>query len=326
MNSFMTYLVEHLNMVLYIVAGLLTLLEIIMRWVIPSIRNKPAWAGIVETVDSFWVAIVVALSLKAVLVQPFTIPSESMLETLKKGDYILVKKYEYGYSLLNMTSRFLDFKRPQRRDVVVFVYPNDQSKEYIKRCVGIPDDVIEYKEKVLYVNGEKQEESYAVHASTDIIPRGSLMDGSRDNFGPVTVGAGRYFMMGDNRDNSYDSRYWGQLDEKLIKGKAWVIYWYSIGTASFLILLAAATAGVSAFFMAFFWTGNRLFSRKKPVPEPELMEPETEEKKEPPPEKTLLKALIVSLVVGGLLLGWVGWSSFGEKCHQLKERIFTTIK
>jgi signal peptidase I len=325
----MNYLVEHLNMVLYILAGLLTLLEILMRWVVPSVRKKPGYEGAVETVDSFWVAIVVALSLKAILVQPFTIPSESMVGTLLKGDYILVKKYEYGYSLLNQSSRFLEFRKPQRRDVVVFVFPNDHSKDYIKRLVGTPGDVLEYKDKVLFVNGEKQDEPYAVHASPDIIPRGNLMDGSRDNFGPVTVEAGHYFMMGDNRDNSYDSRYWGQLDEKLIKGKAWAIYWYSIGTASFLVLLALCLAVLSALYLILIWAGDRLFMRKKPEPEPEP-EPEpgkeNETKKEPSPYRSPLLTIVVSLIVAGSLLAFIGSADFNTNLKNLKQRIFTTIK
>jgi signal peptidase I len=325
----MNYFVEHLNMVLYAIAGLLTLLEIIFRWVTPSVRNKPAYAGLVETVDSFWVAIVVALSLKAVLVQPFTIPSESMVGTLQKGDYILVKKYEYGYSLINATSRFLEFNKPQRRDVVVFVYPNDHSKDYIKRCVGIPGDVLEYKDKVLMVNGEKQDEPYAVHGSPDIMPRGNLLDGSRDNFGPVTVEAEHYFMMGDNRDNSYDSRYWGQLDKKLIKGKAWIIYWFSIGTASFIILMALGLACLSGLYVMLIWAGNRIFSRKKPSLEPEnetIPEAKTETQGQSSPYRSPLQTIVVSLIVAGLLLAWVGPSAFDANCKNLKQRIFTKIK
>jgi signal peptidase I len=218
---------ENLNQYLYIAAALLTVVEIILKWVFPKVRKDPANAGIIETLDSLWVAMVVALSLKAVLVQPFTIPSGSMEDTLEIGDYILVKKFEYGYSLLNATDRFLEFKKPQRHDIVVFVFPLDHTKDYIKRLIGLPGDVIEEKNKVLYVNGVKQDEPYAIHSAPEILPRGDYLGGNRDNFGPVTVEAGHYFMMGDNRDNSYDSRYWGQLDEKLIKGKAWIIYWHS---------------------------------------------------------------------------------------------------
>ena len=223
----MSYFTENLNSILYVLAGILTLVEIFLRWGIPAYRKNPAHAEVVETVDSFWVAMVVALTLKALLIQPFTIPSGSMEDTLLIGDYILVKKYEYGYSLFNKTNRFLEFKKPQRREILVFVYPQDHSKDFVKRCIGIPGDVIDYKNKVLFVNGVKQDEPYVKHISPDTFPPGDYFGGPRDNFGPVTVLPGHYFMMGDNRDNSLDSRYWGQLDEKLIKGRAWFIYWHS---------------------------------------------------------------------------------------------------
>ncbi|HEY5039537.1 MAG TPA: signal peptidase I [bacterium] len=229
----MPYLMEHLNTVLYILAGILTLVEIVIRWITPGFRRNPAFAETVETIDSLWVAMVVALSLKAVLLQPFTIPSGSMEDTLLVGDYIIVKKYEYGYSIWNSTPRFLQFKKPQRHDIMVFVYPADHSKDFIKRCIGIPGDVIDYKNKVLFVNGQKQDESYVKHISPDVFPRGDYFNGPRDNFGPVTVETGHYFMMGDNRDNSLDSRYWGQVDEKLLKGKAWFIYWHSFTFSDF---------------------------------------------------------------------------------------------
>jgi signal peptidase I len=218
---------ENLNQYLYIGAAILTVVEAFLLWVVPQFRKDPKHAGTIETIDSLWVAMVVALSLKAVLLQPFTIPSGSMEDTLQIGDYILVKKYEYGYSLLNKTDRFLEFKKPQHHDIIVFVYPNDHSKDYIKRCIGLPGDVISMKNKVLFINGVKQDEPYVIHTSLETYPAGDYDAGRRDNFGPVTVTDGHYFMMGDNRDNSYDSRYWGQLDEKLIKGKAWVIYWHS---------------------------------------------------------------------------------------------------
>lgn len=222
------YITDNLNNILYILAAVLTVVQILIRWVFPAFRKDPKHANTVETIDSFWVAMVVALALKAVLVQPFTIPSGSMENTLLVGDYILVKKYEYGYSLLNKTDRFLEFRKPQRHDVVVFVYPMDHSKDFIKRCIGTPGDVIQERNKVLYVNGQKQDEPYVVHCDPETIAAGDYFNGVRDNFGPVTVMPNHYFMMGDNRDNSLDSRYWGQVDEKLIKGQAWFIYWHSI--------------------------------------------------------------------------------------------------
>ncbi len=232
---------ENLNHYLYPAAALLTLLEIAFRWVVPGLRRNPAWAGWVENLHSLWVALLAALALKAVLIQPFVIPSGSMEDTLRVGDYILVNKYEYGYSLWNSTARFLEFHKPQRGDVVVFVYPKDHGSDFVKRCVGTPGDVLAYRDKELYVNGQRQVEPYVQHIDPRTEEKGRswgppgdpgspLAEGavsSRDNFGPVTVEAGHYFMMGDNRDNSLDSRYWGQLEEKFIKGKAWLIYWHA---------------------------------------------------------------------------------------------------
>jgi signal peptidase I len=229
---------ENLNLILYFLAGLLTLVELFVRVVWPKMRPQTPQPGLLtpsqpgswmETIDSLWVAMVVALTLKAILIQPFTIPSGSMEDTLQIGDYILVKKYEYGYSALNMTPRFLEFNHPKHGDILVFVYPQDHSKDFIKRCIGLPGDVIELKNADLYLNGKKQDEPYVKHLFT---PQEILQeegpDSLRVNFGPVTVQPGHYFMMGDNRDNSLDSRYWGQLDEKLLKGEAWFIYWHSV--------------------------------------------------------------------------------------------------
>lgn len=108
---------------------------------------------------------------------------------------------------------------------MIFFFPGDKTKDYVKRVIGIPGDVIRYRNKVLYVNGKKQDEPYVKHNSREIMPAVDGVLESRDNFGSVTVKEGHYFMMGDNRDNSYDSRYWGQLDEKLIIGKPWFFYW-----------------------------------------------------------------------------------------------------
>ncbi len=219
---------ENLNTVLWILFGVLSVVEGILRWIAPAYRKNPAHAGTVETLDSLWVAMAVALALKTVLLQPFTIPSGSMEDTLQVGDYILVKKYEYGYSLFNQTPRFLEFQKPHRGDIVVFVFPLDHSKDFIKRCIGTPGDVVELRNQDLYVNGQLQFEPYVKHVlPMPLALREEGPDSVKVNFGPVTIDPGHYFMMGDNRDNSYDSRYWGQLDEKLIKGRAWFIYWHS---------------------------------------------------------------------------------------------------
>ena len=308
---------ENLNTILYIGAAVLTVVEMIIRWVIPSFRKNPGFAAWVETIDSLWVAMVVALSLKAILLQPFTIPSGSMEDTLLIGDYILVKKYEYGYSLLNKTPRFLQFKKPQRREILVFVYPEDHTKDFIKRCVGLPGDVIEYKDKVLYVNGEKQEEPYVKHIDPAIFNRSDYFSrglyGTRDNFGPVTVAAGHYFMMGDNRDNSLDSRYWGPVDEQLIKGRAWAIYWHSVGLPCFFSLAGGVVAVVSLIM----WV---MAGRKGSAGDAAAQEAAKLER------RSLLKTIGISAGICVLLLVWVGPATYKEKLLDLKSRIFMVVK
>jgi signal peptidase I len=313
-------LMENLNNILWILFGVLSLVQVALRWGIPGYRKNPANAGMVETVDSFWIAMAVALSLKAVLVQPFTIPSGSMEDTLQVGDYILVKKYEYGYTLFNKSARFLEFRKPQRKEVVVFVYPVDPSKDFIKRCVGTPGDVLEYKNKELYVNGEKQNEPYTKHVDFDNTARdGSLgrqspdapdPTGSRDNFGPVTILPGHYFMMGDNRDNSWDCRYWGQLDEKMIKGKAWFIYWHSVGFACFIALLGLVIAGVSIVLLGWAWLRKGRLAPAEGVPD----------------WKSYIFTIIICLAVAGSIIAGSGLPAFQENCKALKDRMFMVIR
>lgn len=216
---------EQLHRYLLILAALLTVVEILGRWVFPRLREG-AFKGFWETAHSLWVAILLALGVRSLLVQPYKIPSASMEDTLLVGDYILVKKYSYGYSFFNMTDRFLQFKKPKHGDVVVFVFPEDRSKDYVKRVVGIPGDVLEMRNKELFINGVRAVEPYVKHEDPMVYPKG-VLPFDRDNWGPVTVRPGHYFVMGDNRDNSSDSRYWGQLDEKLLKGRAWMIYWHA---------------------------------------------------------------------------------------------------
>ncbi len=317
------FIYEHLNYFLYILAILLTLVEGAFKWLIPSIRKNPQMAGWVETVDSLWIALIVALSLKAVWVQPFTIPSGSMEDTLLVGDYILVKKYEYGYSIWNSTDRFLQHRKPQHRDIVVFVYPGDHTKDYIKRCIGLPGDVIEVKDKDLYVNGTKQEESYVKHIDPNTYPRGYLSV-DRDNFGPVTVLPDHYFMMGDNRDNSADSRYWGQLDEKLIKGRAWLIYWHSLSVPQLLTVIGLVVAGGSILLLLLGMALTRINSRKTAV---ENAPPTVKPEEEGMTPKQYLYLIIFSLVVVGIIYVSNGRSpEFKEGFQTLKDRVFTVIR
>lgn len=218
-----TDLMQWINTALPWIFVILTVFKAVVKWGLPAFRTTSFGAGVMESVDALWVALLVVLPVKAFVVQAFKIPSASMEDTLQIGDYLLVNKFEYGFSLFNKTPRYLAIRKPKHGDILVFAYPNDTRVDYIKRCIGVPGDVIEVRAKDLYVNGVKQEESYVKHVFPDMLPP----DTPRDFYGPVTVAPGHYFMMGDNRDNSMDSRFWGQLDEKLIKGRAWIIYWHA---------------------------------------------------------------------------------------------------
>lgn len=167
--------------------------------------------------DSLVVAVVIAMIIKGLLLQTYTIPSESMVGTLLKGDFILLNRLAYVFS------------EPERGDVVVFEYPLEPSKDFIKRIVAAPGDRVMLKDKELYINGEKQNEPYK--QTNGLMPMPDTIT-PKDNFAEFTLPAGKYFMMGDNRDNSYDSRFWGFVDESRIKGKALIIYW-SLDTAPY---------------------------------------------------------------------------------------------
>ena len=181
-------------------------------------RIKSAWR---EYAEAFGMALILALLIRSFVVQAFKIPSGSMVPTLQVGDHILVNKFIYGIRLPITETLLIPLRAPQRGDVVVFVYPVDPSKDFIKRVVGVSGDVIQIRDKHVYVNGQERDESQAYFAD------GSIRHGSspRDNYGPVTVLPGHIFVMGDNRDRSYDSRFWGFVDLSDVKGKAFLIYW-----------------------------------------------------------------------------------------------------
>ena len=163
-------------------------------------------------------AVALALVLTTFVVQAFKIPSGSMLETLQIGDHLLVNKFLYGLRNPFNDDYLIRGVEPKVGDIIVFRYPKDRSLDYIKRIVGVPGDVIEVKNKQLYRNGEAVKESYIQHTHPNFI-------GRLDNVGPVTVPEDEYFVMGDNRDNSEDSRAWGTVSREKIHGKAWRIYW-----------------------------------------------------------------------------------------------------
>jgi len=175
-----------------------------------------------EYAESIVIAVVMALIIKAFVIQAFKIPSGSMIPTLKIGDHILVNKFIYGTKLPFTDRIIIPLKRPNRGDIIVFKFPDDEKKDFIKRVIGLPGDIVEIKGKGVYINGSPIDDSYAVHSDPMVYPSGIQ---PRDNFGPLTVPQDSYFVMGDNRDFSLDSRYWGFVKLNKIKGKAFIIYW-----------------------------------------------------------------------------------------------------
>lgn len=175
-----------------------------------------------EYVEAALWALVLTLFLRAFVIQAFRIPSESMRDTLLVGDFLFVNKFEYGPKIPFTQIRMPGLRSPQPGDVIVFQFPQDPSKDFIKRCVAVGGQTVQVKDKQLVVDGEPREEPYVIHTDPNVRPAGYDF---RDNFGPYTVSAGELFMMGDNRDNSNDSRYWGALDMDLVKGRAMFLYW-----------------------------------------------------------------------------------------------------
>ena len=164
-------------------------------------KNKKKKSSLREMVEVIVTALVLAFLIKTFVVGNFWIPSESMVPTIEVNDKVIVTNFSYW------------FEGPKRGDVVVFRYPLDTKKDYIKRCIGLPGETVEFRDSKLYVNGQLVEEPY--------LPEGLVFE----DYGPIEVPEGQYFMCGDNRNHSSDSRVWGFVEKRLIIGKAQVIYW-----------------------------------------------------------------------------------------------------
>jgi signal peptidase I len=160
-----------------------------------------------EYAEALIIAVLLALVIRTFVVQAFKIPSGSMLPTLQIGDHILVNKFLYYFQSI------------QRGDIIVFKFPQDETRDFIKRVIGLPGETIEIRGKQVLVNGKPLDEPYAVYADW---PTGRL--GEREKLGPFVVPPDRLFMMGDNRDHSMDSRVWGFLDVHKVKGRAFIVY------------------------------------------------------------------------------------------------------
>ncbi len=180
-----------------------------------------------EYYEALLIAIVFVNFARVFAFQAFKIPSPSMEDNLLTGDHIIVNKFIYGPKD-PVFSTLLPLRDPVRGDVVVFRFPNDPHEDWVKRVVGLPGETVEVRGKKLFIDGKQLEEPYAVFDDTRTYPANGFLPEpyrSRDHFGPMVVPAGEFFVMGDNRDHSYDSRYWGSVRRSLIKGRAFMVYW-----------------------------------------------------------------------------------------------------
>ena len=192
-------------------------------------QNRKLKSQFREYAEAIGTALLLALVIRTFIVQAFKIPSGSMIPTLQIGDHILVNKLSYGMRIpedlfwvpIPLGGKYLvEYRKPQRGDVVVFIYPEDRSKDFIKRVIGVGGDEVEVRAKKVYINGREIDDP---HAHFDGDGLGGLQ--ARDDYGPKRVPEDHIFVMGDNRDRSLDSRYWGYVPLKDIKGKAFLIYW-----------------------------------------------------------------------------------------------------
>jgi signal peptidase I len=186
----------------------------------PTFRKSTAR----EYFESIVVAVILALFIRTFAVQAFKIPTGSMEPNLLVGDHLLVNKFVFAPAATPLERMVLPMRDVRRGDIVVFKFPEEPERDFIKRVIGLPGDTIEVRNRQVFVNGSKLDEPYAHYlfpVSDDETESGDV----RARYGPVTVPTGHYFMMGDNRDNSQDSRYWGFLPAHYVKGRALMIYW-----------------------------------------------------------------------------------------------------
>lgn len=186
-------------------------------------RKKSALTVLREYIESFGIALILALIIKCSVVEAYKIPSGSMEDTLLIGDFLLANKFIYGAKVPLLPVHLPALREPKPGDIVIFKYPRNPKVNYIKRCVAVEGQTVQIKDKVLYIDGKRVPDPSLVKY-TDPGTRSPRRD-PRDNFGPFKVPKGHLFMMGDNRDNSADSRYWGPLPRELVLGKAMIIHW-----------------------------------------------------------------------------------------------------
>jgi signal peptidase I len=184
-----------------------------------------------EYVEPILTAVLVALFIRTFFVQAFKIPSSSMEPTLLVGDYLLVNKFIYGFRIPYTDIKFFEFKKPQRGDIIVFIYPKDPTKDFIKRVIGTEGEKVQIIDSKIYINNRQIKDPWGHFAKKELPEYFQIAE----NFGPIIVPKDSLFVLGDNRDNSQDSRFWGYVDLNAVLGKAFVIYFSWNGNAENLL-------------------------------------------------------------------------------------------
>ncbi|MCU0255846.1 MAG: signal peptidase I [Vicinamibacterales bacterium] len=228
----------------------------------PPPAPEPGWrkSTLREYFESIVIAVILALFVRTWVVQAFKIPTGSMENNLLIGDHLLVNKFVFSPTATGAERLLLPVSQVSRGDVVVFKYPEEPERDFIKRVVGLPGETIELRRKVMHVDGTPIDEPYVhfLEPAGDGTSELTAFD-LRQHYGPVMVPEGHYFVMGDNRDNSRDSRYWGFLPARYLKGKALLVYWsYEAGREDYADesvggTLRRATSVVTHFFTRTRW-------------------------------------------------------------------------
>lgn len=185
-------------------------------------NNRTPKSKVQEYIEAIIIAILIAVVIRTLVIQAYKIPSQSMVPALLVGDHLLVNKFIYGVKIPVIRTMLIPVTEPKRGDIIVFIYPQDRTKDFIKRVIGVGGDKIEIRNKDILLNGQPYKDAFGIYSDPVSYP---AMIQPRDNFGPVTVPKGSLFVVGDNRDESLDSRFWGFVDLKDVEGKALIIYW-----------------------------------------------------------------------------------------------------
>ena len=216
-----------------------------------------------EYFETVVIAVILALFIRTWVVQAFKIPTGSMENNLLIGDHLLVNKFVFN-PLVDGTEFLTPTGTVERGDILVFKFPEDPERDFIKRVVGLPGETLEVRDQDVFIDGRKLDEPYLDRMPA--LPGGAIALDRRDNYGPITIPAAHYFMMGDNRGNSQDSRFWGPLPHANVKGKAFVIYWSFDGAPELIpeTGLGATIRRLGSVAVNFF-TGTRWERMLRPV-------------------------------------------------------------